>query len=69
MSESNTRRSSSWLDPTRGSVLLAPAAALVVPAFIFYGVLANDIVFGDMGDARFTNYILEHVYRWAIGDS
>ncbi len=50
------------------SVYVAPLALLAVAAAVFFvPLLATRGVPGDLGDARFNMYVLEHIYRWLIG--
>ncbi len=50
---------------------LIPFTFLIFGLFIFFHpmFLNFDKMFGDLGDARFINYILEHGFLWFTGDS
>ena len=42
-----------------------------VVAFLYWFIcrdfFSNDLIPGDLGDARFNIYVLEHLYRWLVG--
>ncbi|HEX5958004.1 MAG TPA: hypothetical protein VFY92_05020 [Hyphomicrobiaceae bacterium] len=55
-------------DGVRNSTLFAVALFLV--GFVGYALRATDYLHaipGDIGDARFNNIILEHLYLWTVG--
>jgi len=53
------------------AVRIFPAVlCLLGTAVMFHPMLRSGLALmpGDFGDARFNNYVLEHTYRWLIGD-
>lgn len=48
-------------------LFLITALVLAMEMFFFRNILFNDRLMGDIGDGRFINYLLEHIYQSLLG--